>query len=68
MPKKIRELRARLRKAGFTWKPGKGSHGKWYHDRVRIPITVSGNDGDDARAYQENLVSRVIRESKGPSR
>jgi predicted RNA binding protein YcfA (HicA-like mRNA interferase family) len=31
MPKKIRELRSQLRKAGFHSRPGKGSHEKWYH-------------------------------------
>jgi predicted RNA binding protein YcfA (HicA-like mRNA interferase family) len=31
MPKKIRELKAMLRKAGFRWRPGKGSHTIWEH-------------------------------------
>jgi predicted RNA binding protein YcfA (HicA-like mRNA interferase family) len=66
MPPKIRELKSRLAKAGFTCKPGKGSHTKWYHPRLRRrPVVLSGNDGDDADHYQENLVQRAIREVEG---
>ena len=53
MPKKIRELRSQLRKAGFTLDPGKGSHGNWSHPLLETPFTISGNDGDDAQRYQE---------------
>ena len=63
MPKKLRELRSQLRKAGFDWRPGKGSHGKWYHPKIRAPLVISGNDGDDAQIDQEKLVERAIRES-----
>ncbi len=31
MPIKVRELKARLRKAGFYPRPGKGSHTVWKH-------------------------------------
>jgi predicted RNA binding protein YcfA (HicA-like mRNA interferase family) len=65
MPRKIRELRSQLRKAGFEFRPGKGSHGKWYHPRIRAPIVVSGNDGDDAQRHQEKQVDDAIRESGG---
>ncbi len=31
MPKKIRELKSLLQQAGFTYRPGKGSHTNWFH-------------------------------------
>ena len=54
MPRKVRELKADLRRAGFVYRAAKGSHTFWSHpllpgDRV----TVSGNDGDDVEPYQE---------------
>jgi predicted RNA binding protein YcfA (HicA-like mRNA interferase family) len=67
MPKKIRQLKGMLAKAGFTWRPGKGSHTVWTHPKVRTAIVLSGNDGDDTKPYQEKEVKRRIRESrKGP--
>ena len=65
MPKKIRELKAMLRKAGFIEKPGKGSHTNWIHPLYQGKITISGNDGKDAQKYQENKVLRAIKEVKG---
>lgn len=56
MQKKIRELKSLLRKAGFTYRPGKGSHTVWEHPLLPQKITISGNDGDDARPYQEKRV------------
>ena len=64
MPKKIRELKSLLLKAGFTWKPSKGSHTKWIHPLVLGNITLSGKDGDDAKAYQEKDVSNALRQLK----
>lgn len=61
MPKKIRELKAMLRKAGFTWRPGKGSHTVWEHLLLTATITLSGNDGDDAQRYQENDVKNILK-------
>jgi hypothetical protein len=60
MPKKVRELKSRLRKAGFTCRPGKGNHTVWSHPKLRGSITLSGNDGDDARRYHEERVERAI--------
>jgi predicted RNA binding protein YcfA (HicA-like mRNA interferase family) len=65
MPKKVRELKAMLRKAGFSYRPGKGSHSVWSH--LKLPgksVTVSGNDGDDAPGYLEKQVKRAIREAE----
>jgi len=60
MPKKIRELKAMLRKAGFTCKPGKGSHTKWKHSGRKKPVVLSGRDGADAKRYQEEEVAAAI--------
>jgi predicted RNA binding protein YcfA (HicA-like mRNA interferase family) len=65
MPKKIRELKSMLEKAGFTSRPGKGSHTVWSHPKVRRRVVLSGNDGDDAKPYQEKEVKRGIREAEG---
>jgi predicted RNA binding protein YcfA (HicA-like mRNA interferase family) len=63
MPKKIRQLKSMLRKAGFAFRPGKGSHTVWTHPKLRgQSITVAGNDGADAKAYLEKQVEEAIRE------
>ena len=66
MPKKIRELKTMLRKAGFAQIPkrGKGSHSVWAHPLYNGSITLSGKDGKDAQRYQEQDVKRAIRELK----
>ena len=56
MARKIRELKAMLRKAGFTCRSGKGSHSVWDHPKA------SGNDGRDAKPYQEREVGARIAE------
>jgi predicted RNA binding protein YcfA (HicA-like mRNA interferase family) len=62
VPKKIRELKAMLRKAGFYSRPGKGSHTVWVHLALpRDELTISGGDGDDARPYQEKDVRKMLR-------
>ncbi len=63
MPKKIRELKAMLKKAGFQLRPGKGNHSVWTH--ALLPgqkITISGNDGDDAKKYLEKDVTAAIKD------
>ena len=64
MPRKIRQLKAELRAAGFheIRRRGKGSHSYWeYDDYPGMIITLSGQDGDDAKPYQEAAVAKVIR-------
>jgi predicted RNA binding protein YcfA (HicA-like mRNA interferase family) len=62
MPKKIRELKAMLRKAGFSSRPGKGSHTVWIHPALsREELTLSGGDGNDAKPYQEKDVREILR-------
>lgn len=60
MPKKIRELKSMLRKAGFEMRSGKGSHTVWSHAMIVESITISGNDGDDAKPYQERNVRELL--------
>jgi hypothetical protein len=61
MPRKVRELRADVRRAGLVWRPGKGSHGIWEHPRYpQVRVTISGNDGDDAKRYQEDEVREAL--------
>jgi len=40
---------------------GKGDHTKWYHpiDPTML-VVVSGNDGRDAKRYQEKQVAQAI--------
>lgn len=64
MPPKIRELVAKLEKAGFANRGGKGSHRNYVHPRVSKPITVSGKLGDDAKLYLTKAVQKAIEESK----
>jgi predicted RNA binding protein YcfA (HicA-like mRNA interferase family) len=66
MPKKIRELKAMLVRAGFELVAGggKGSHSKWRHPSLPRFILLSGNDGDDARRYHERKVEQAIQESR----
>lgn len=64
MPRKIRDLIADLKSAGFVDRGGKGSHRNFVHPKVVRPITISGNLGDDAKHYQERAVRTAIRESK----
>jgi predicted RNA binding protein YcfA (HicA-like mRNA interferase family) len=61
MPKKIGELKVMLRKAGFRWRPGKGSHTIWEHPLAENSVTISGNDGADAKRYQEREVAEQIK-------
>jgi predicted RNA binding protein YcfA (HicA-like mRNA interferase family) len=65
MPQKIRELKRKLRQAGFQEVPGKGSHTNWIHPRYPGKITVSGKDGADAKPYQEKEVDNAIQVIRG---
>lgn len=64
MPPKIRELIAILISAGFVDRGGKGSHRNFTHHRCGRPITISGNQGDDAKKYQIRQVETALKESK----
>lgn len=64
MPPKIRELISDLERAGFRNRGGRGSHRKYVHPNVRIPITISGNPGADAKRFQTKIVRDAIQESQ----
>lgn len=62
MPKKIRELKKALRKAGFVCKRIRGSHERWIHpDLPELPITLAGKDSKDAKLYLEKLVETALK-------
>jgi predicted RNA binding protein YcfA (HicA-like mRNA interferase family) len=61
VPRKLRELRADLRGAGFVQDHQTGSHQIWKHDKLpEMIVNVAGNDGADAKPYQERDVRRAI--------
>ena len=61
MPRKLRELRRDLRRAGFHIVRQSGSHQTWRHaDVVGASVTLSGSDGADAKPYQEEDVRQEI--------
>ncbi|MGI0479605.1 type II toxin-antitoxin system HicA family toxin [Geminocystis sp. CENA526] len=62
MPKKIRELKSMLLKAGFTYRSGKGSHTVWNHPLLENSLTLSGKDGADANRYQEKDVKNALKD------
>ena len=64
MPKKIRELKVLLRKAGFSSRPGKGSHTVWEVPDLPETLTLAGNDGDDAKPYQEKKLRQILKKLK----
>lgn len=62
MPRKIRQLRGDLRKAGAYLVTQEGSHTKWRHPLVPASMLIlSGHDGDDAKPYQERAVRDLLR-------
>ncbi|MDE0396726.1 MAG: type II toxin-antitoxin system HicA family toxin [Candidatus Poribacteria bacterium] len=63
MPRKIRQLIADLRKAGFVNIGGKGSHRNFKHPKGPR-VTISGKLGDDAKPFQEKLIKKGIEESQ----
>ena len=65
MPQKIRQLKAALAKAGFSVRPGKGSHTVWQHPE--LPGTTVTLAGKDAQPYQIDDVKKALKrlEKKG---
>jgi predicted RNA binding protein YcfA (HicA-like mRNA interferase family) len=62
MPRKVRQLIAEIRRAGFILLPrrGKGSHMIWEHPASGTRLTLSGHTGADADDYQERDVREAI--------
>jgi len=63
MPRKIRALIAELKASGFIDRGGKGSHRNFVHPKG-VLLTLSGNNGSDAKPYQEKLVTKKIEVSR----
>jgi predicted RNA binding protein YcfA (HicA-like mRNA interferase family) len=63
MPKKIREIKAILSKAGFVQlkNRGKGSHQIWEYANLPEPIVISRKDSDDAPLYLEKQVKNALK-------
>jgi predicted RNA binding protein YcfA (HicA-like mRNA interferase family) len=62
MPRKIRQLKANLRRAGTRQVAQEGSHTKWKHPLVPgTLVELSGDDGDDAKPYQERDLRAALR-------
>ena len=59
VPRKIRELIADLRAAGFEDRGGRGSHRNFRHPSG-VRITISGRSGADAKPYQERELQRAL--------
>lgn len=66
MPRKIRELKAELRRAGFRDRPGKGSH---RGTRLRVGnhpalpetrLTIGRRDGQDVPEYLERQARAAL--------
>jgi predicted RNA binding protein YcfA (HicA-like mRNA interferase family) len=64
LPPQIRDLVRELERAGFSDRGGRGSHRNFVHPKVRKPVTLSGQPGDDALRYQEKAVRLAIEESR----
>jgi hypothetical protein len=61
MPRKLRELRADLRRAGFAVDHQTGSHQVWRHPLLPgISANLAGKDSADAKAYQEEQVRAAL--------
>jgi predicted RNA binding protein YcfA (HicA-like mRNA interferase family) len=61
MPRKIRELKAMLRQAGFKCKRIRGSHERWVHPNLpELPVTLAGKDSQDAKPYLEKLIDAAL--------
>jgi predicted RNA binding protein YcfA (HicA-like mRNA interferase family) len=65
MPRKLRELRADLRKHGFVRLKGrgKGDHEVWKHP-TGARVGLDGKDGQDAKPYQEKQVRAAIEDAE----
>ncbi len=50
-----------LRELDFTELPGKGSHSNQIHPLYSGKLTISGQDGLDAKPYQEKEVKQAIK-------
>jgi predicted RNA binding protein YcfA (HicA-like mRNA interferase family) len=64
VPRKLRELIADLKRAGFVQEPARGSHRKFRHPQGLTVVLSGHGEGADALPYQERQVRRMIEESR----
>jgi predicted RNA binding protein YcfA (HicA-like mRNA interferase family) len=64
VPRKLRELIADLKHAGFIQEPARGSHRKFRHPKGGIVVLSGHGEGADALPYQERQIRRLIEESR----
>jgi len=68
MPRKLRQLRADLRKAGYRHDHSTGDHEIWKHPLVPGHVNVAGADGKDAQPYQEKAVREAVQTAREAER
>jgi len=64
VPRKLRELIADLKRAGFVQEPARGSDRKFRHPKGVTAVLSGHSEGADALPYQERHVHQVIEETK----
>ncbi len=65
MPRKIRQLRADLRRAGWDIVRQAGSYQIWRHPLLPgVEVNFAGQDGADAHRYQERDVREAVRQAR----
>jgi predicted RNA binding protein YcfA (HicA-like mRNA interferase family) len=69
MPRKLRQLRSDLRRAGWAVDRQSGSHQIWKHPLVpSTEVNLAGADGQDAHPYQERDVRDAVRRAQEAQR
>jgi predicted RNA binding protein YcfA (HicA-like mRNA interferase family) len=69
MPRKLRQLRSDLRRAGWAVDRQAGSHQIWKHPLVPgTEVNLAGADGQDAHPYQERDVREAVRRAQEAQR
>ncbi len=62
MPRKLRQWRADLQRAGFYLDHQTGSHQIWKHPLIAgISVNIVGKDSADAKPYQERDIQEALR-------
>jgi hypothetical protein len=61
MPRKLRQLKADLKREGYYLDHMTGDHAIWMHPLIPGHVNIAGNDGDDAQPYQEKAVREAVR-------
>ena len=69
MPRKLRQLRTDLRRAGWSIIRQTGSHQIWKHPLLPgLEVNLVGQDGTDAHPYQERDVREAVRRARNVKR